>query len=50
MRSLIKYLDNIPDSEIADLEIATGEIYLYQIDEHGKVVNKEIRGDRENTV
>jgi len=50
LRAFIKYLDNISDSDISNLEIATGQIYIYQIDENGKVVSKEIRLSRENTV
>lgn len=50
LRALVKYLDNIPDDKITDLEIATGEVYLYQIDENGNVINKEIRAAHKNTV
>lgn len=50
LRALVKYLDNIPDETIADLEIATGEVYVYQIDGNGKVVHKEIRAEHANTV
>lgn len=43
LRALIKYLDNISDEDIEKLEVGTGEIHLYEIDENGKVVSKEIR-------
>lgn len=43
MRALVKYLDEISDEEIPHLEIATGEVYLYQFDAEGKIINKEIR-------
>jgi 2,3-bisphosphoglycerate-dependent phosphoglycerate mutase len=43
LRALVKYLENISDEIIPSLEIATGEIYLYQIDKDGKVISKEIR-------
>ncbi len=43
LRALVKYLENIPDSEIAELEIGTGEVYVYKMDEQGHVVEKEIR-------
>src|SRR3989344_8221621 len=36
LRALVKYLENIPDDKIGDLEIGTGEAYVYQIDESGK--------------
>ena len=43
LRALVKYLENISDEQISEVEIGTGEAYVYQIDEHGEVVNKEIR-------
>lgn len=43
LRALVKYLDNIPDDQIASLEIGTGEAYVYQINNKGKVISKEIR-------
>lgn len=49
LRALVKYLDNISDEEIPHLEIATGEIYVYQIDEHGNVISKETRQSKPNT-
>lgn len=50
LRALVKYLDNISDEDIPHLEIATGQIYIYQVDENGKVISKEIRLARPNTV
>ena len=44
LRALVKLLENVPDDQIASLEIGTGEAYVYQIDETGKVTSKEIRG------
>ena len=43
LRALVKYLDGLSDSDVENLEIATGEVIIYQIDENGKVVSKEIR-------
>lgn len=43
LRALVKYLEKIPDDKIENLEIATGEIYLYQMDENGATSSKEIR-------
>lgn len=48
LRALVKYLENIPDEKVADLEIGTGEAYVYEINESGEVVGKEIRGENEN--
>ncbi len=47
LRALVKLLDNISDEEIPKLEIGTGEVYVYQIDEKGKVTFKEIRAVNE---
>jgi len=43
LRALVKYLENVSDEDIEILEIPVGQILVYQIDEDGKVVNKEIR-------
>jgi len=48
LRALAKYLENITEEDIADLEIGTGEAYVYDIDSEGKVTNKEIRGVNES--
>ncbi len=43
LRALIKHLENISDENIPLLELATAEAYVYEIDQDGKVVGKEIR-------
>ncbi len=43
LRALVKYLENIPDNIISYLELKLGEPYVYQIDNTGKIVSKEIR-------
>jgi len=43
LRALMKYLDKISDEDIAKLEMPTGGVYVYQINEQGEVINKEIR-------
>lgn len=48
IRALVKYLEHISDEEISNVELATGELFVYTIDETGRVVDKEIRGHREN--
>ncbi len=42
LRALVKYLDNISDEDVEKLEIATGEIYSYDIDQNGSIVSKRI--------
>ncbi len=48
LRALVKYLEDIPDDEISSLEIAVGEVYVYTLNEDGKIVKKEIRNKKEN--
>lgn len=48
LRSLVKYLERISDEDIPKLEIGTGEVYVYQIDQNGNVVSKEIRAVNPN--
>ncbi len=48
LRALIKHLDNVSDEDIPKLELATGGIYVYQIDNEGKVTSKEIRAVNTN--
>jgi 2,3-bisphosphoglycerate-dependent phosphoglycerate mutase len=48
LRALVKHLENIPDDEIASLEIGTGEVYLYEVDPTGKIISKTIRATNPN--
>lgn len=43
LRALVKYLENISDKEVEKLEIATGEIYIYSVNNEGEIVSKEIK-------
>lgn len=43
LRALVKYHDGLSDSDVENLEIATGEVLIYKIDKNGKVTSKEIR-------
>jgi 2,3-bisphosphoglycerate-dependent phosphoglycerate mutase len=43
LRALVKYLDTIPDDKIHELEIGTGEVFVYDIAEDGSVISKQIR-------
>ena len=43
LRALVKYLDNISNDDIEKLEIATGEIYIYSIDDNGIIASKQIK-------
>lgn len=48
LRALVKHLENISDDKVSEIEIGTGEVWVYNIDSNGKVVNKEIRAVNEN--
>ena len=43
LRALAKHIEGISNEEIAELEIATGDVLLYSINTDGKMVSKEIR-------
>lgn len=46
LRALAKYLDNIPDEEVGFLEIPTGTVLIYQVDNSGKVLSKEVKSSK----
>lgn len=45
LRALVKHLEKLDEEEILDLEIGIGEVRVYQINEDGDVVSKEIRAE-----
>jgi len=47
LRSLVKYLDNIPDDEIVELNIPTGVPLVYELDEDLKPIKHYYLGDPE---
>ena len=47
LRALVKYLDNIPESEIVELNIPTGIPLVYELDENLKSVKSYYLGDQE---
>lgn len=48
LRALVKYLEHISDKEIPSLEIATGEVYVYDVDKDGKITDKHILAAHKN--
>lgn len=50
LRALVKYLEDLPDDQIDKVQIAPGEIYVYEINEVGEITRKEIRNHHELTV
>lgn len=47
LRALIKYLDNVPDNEIVELNIPTGIPLVYELDEALKPITNYYLGDPE---
>lgn len=47
LRALVKYLDNISDADIADLNIPTGVPLVYELDEDLKPIRHYYLGDQE---
>ena len=47
LRALVKYLDNVPESEIVELNIPTGMPLVYELDDELKPLNRYYLGDPE---
>jgi 2,3-bisphosphoglycerate-dependent phosphoglycerate mutase len=47
LRAIIKFLKNISDEDIADLNIPTGIAYVYEFDENFNLIKDEILADEE---
>ena len=47
LRALVKYLENISDEDIINLNIPTGVPLIYELDENFKVLSKRYLGDQE---
>lgn len=43
LRALVKYLEDLSIEELVALEFGIGEAYVYEVDESGKIIQKEIR-------
>ncbi|MES2215753.1 MAG: 2,3-bisphosphoglycerate-dependent phosphoglycerate mutase [Patescibacteria group bacterium] len=48
LRTLVKYIENISDEGIADVVVPFGAITIYELDESGHMVHKEIRQTESN--
>lgn len=43
IRSIVKYIENISDEDISNLEMPFQEVLIYELDKEGCKINKEIR-------
>jgi 2,3-bisphosphoglycerate-dependent phosphoglycerate mutase len=48
LRTIVKYIENISDEGIADVEVPFGSITIYDLDAEGHIVHKEIRATESN--
>lgn len=49
LRSLVKFLEKVGDEEISKIELSLGEIYIYNLDEEGNIIKKEIKNTANST-
>jgi 2,3-bisphosphoglycerate-dependent phosphoglycerate mutase len=47
LRALVKYLDNIPETDIVELNIPTGMPLVYELDDNLQPLNRYYLGDPE---
>lgn len=47
-RALVKFLESVPDHLISEIELATGEVLIYELDRLGRVLKKEKRAINKN--
>jgi 2,3-bisphosphoglycerate-dependent phosphoglycerate mutase len=45
LRALVKHLENLSNEEVVNLEIGIAEAHIYQINERGRILSKEIRAE-----
>lgn len=43
LRALIKYLENISDEDIANLDLGFGKVFIYEFDKDGKILRKLVK-------
>jgi 2,3-bisphosphoglycerate-dependent phosphoglycerate mutase len=48
LRALLKYLCNLTEKEVCDLEVGLGEVRIYEFNAEGKIINEELRGENPN--
>ncbi|MDO8563474.1 MAG: 2,3-diphosphoglycerate-dependent phosphoglycerate mutase [Nanoarchaeota archaeon] len=50
LRALVKFLDNISEEKISEVEVKTAEAWVYEIDNDGKVLGKKILAENSKIV
>src|SRR3989304_7808629 len=49
LRALIKHLEDLDEVRVCEVEVETGEVHCYHIDESGKIAHKEIKNPKKST-
>ncbi len=44
LRALMKHLENVADQDAHTVELNTGEVHIYEIDDTGKLIGKKVLG------
>ena len=42
IRALVKYLDEVADEDVAQVEMGFGQVLVYEFDENGVMINREV--------
>lgn len=48
LRALAKHIENLTEEAVCALEIGTGEVHCYELDDRGRVITKEVRAVNKN--
>lgn len=48
LRALVKYLEDLSEEQLSNLEFGIGEVYIYDINKEGEVTQKQIRAENPN--
>jgi RNA polymerase sigma factor (sigma-70 family) len=43
IRSMMKYIENIPDDKVKDIDMLFGSVVIYTLDSSGHAISKEVR-------
>ncbi len=49
MRTLVKYIENISDDDIANVEVPFEKVLVYELDENGHMTKKEVKEAKSDT-
>lgn len=50
LRALIKHIEELSEEKVSEVEVATDEIHIYNLNQEGKFTDKEIKGGKSKKV